>query len=157
MKKKSFIIAFFVCLYDQIIKYVINSNFSDGRIICVIKKFFYINKVHNTGAAWSILDGNRIFLIIVSIAALGFLIWLENDFKENNKIAIAFGLIYGGLFGNLLDRIFVGYVTDYFKFVIGSYNYPVFNLADVAIVIGFIILVYYIIKGEVKHDNKNNK
>ena len=102
-------------------------------------------------------DGNRIFLIITSIIALGFLIWLERDFEKNTKTSIAFGLIYGGLFGNLIDRVLVGYVTDYFKVVIGSYNYPVFNLADVAIVCGFIILIYCIIKGEVKHDSKSNK
>ena len=157
MRKKSIIIAFFICLYDQIIKYVINTNFSDDKIICVINRFFYINKVHNTGAAWSMFDGNRIFLIITSIIALGFLIWLERDFEKNTKTFIAFGLIYGGLFGNLIDRVLVGYVTDYFKVVIGSYNYPVFNLADVAIVCGFIILIYCIIKGEVKHDSKSNK
>lgn len=157
MRKKSIIIAFFICLYDQIIKYVINTNFSDERIVCVIKRFFYINKVHNTGAAWSMFDGNRFFLIIVSVLAFVFLVWLERDFTKNNKISIAFGLIYGGLFGNLIDRIFYGYVTDYFKIVIGSYNYPVFNLADVAIVGGFIILIYCIIKGEVKNDNKSTK
>jgi len=157
MRKKSIIIAFFICLYDQIIKYVINTNFSDERIVCVIKRFFYINKVHNTGAAWSMFDGNRFFLIIVSVLAFVFLVWLERDFTKNNKISIAFGLIYGGLFGNLIDRIFYGYVTDYLKIVIGSYNYPVFNLADVAIVGGFIILIYCIIKGEVKNDNKSTK
>ena len=157
MRKKSIIIAFFICLYDQIIKYVINSTFSDEKIICVINRFFYINKVHNNGAAWSIFDGNRIFLIIVSILALAFLIWLERSFEKSNKISIAFGLIYGGLFGNLIDRVFVGHVTDYFKVIIGSYNYPVFNFADVAIVIGFIMLVIFIIMGEGKHETDSRK
>ena len=157
MRKKSIIIAFFICLYDQIIKYVINNNFSDERIISVINRFFYINKVHNTGAAWSIFDGNRAFLIIVSFIALFFLIWLERSFEKSNKISIAFGLIYGGLIGNLIDRIFFGYVTDYFKVVIGSYSYPIFNFADVAIVVGFIMLIFFILKGEGKHDTESNK
>ena len=156
MKKKSLIIAFFICLYDQIIKYFINTNFSDEKIVCIINRFFYLNKVHNRGAAWSIFEGNRIFLIIVSLVAFGFLIWLERSFEKNSKISIAFGLIYGGLIGNLIDRIINGYVTDYFKVIIGSYNYPIFNFADVAIVIGFIILIYYIIKSGGKHDIKSN-
>ena len=64
-------------------------------------------------------------------------------------------LIYGGLLGNLVDRLIYGYVIDYFKILLGSYDFPIFNLADMAIVIGFILLIYAIIKGEDKHDSKS--
>ena len=157
MRKKSLIIGLFIIIYDQIIKYYINTNFYDGKIISVINRLFYIDKVHNLGAAWSIFSGNRIFLIVVSFIALAFLIWLERSFKKNNKISITFGLIYGGLIGNLIDRIVFGYVTDYFKVIIGTYTFPIFNFADVAIVVGFILLIIFILKGEGIDETESNK
>ena len=153
MKRRSIIIAFFIVLYDQIIKYFINSHFYDGKIVNVVDNFLYLTKVHNDGAAWSILSGNQLFLIIISIIALVFLIFLQRKFKNKKRyIWISFGLIYGGLIGNLIDRIIHNYVIDYIKFVIFGYNYPVFNLADVAIVVGFIMLIIAITKGEDKND-----
>ena len=76
-------------------------------------------------------------------------------YKNNFRNIIAFSLIYGGLLGNLVDRLIYGYVIDYFKILLGSYDFPIFNLADMAIVIGFILLIYAIIKGEDKHDSKS--
>lgn len=153
MKKKSLVIGFFVCLYDQIIKYVINSSFYYGKMVSIIPKFFYLTRTDNDGAAWSTFSGNRIFLIIVSLVALVFLIYLQKTFLDNKRNQIGFGLVLGGLVGNLIDRVFLGHVVDYMKFNFGSYEFPVFNLADTAIVIGFALLVYSIIKGEDKNED----
>lgn len=68
---------------------------------------------------------------------------------DNRRNIIAFSLVYGGLLGNLFDRIVNGYVIDYLKFYIGGYEYPVFNLADVALVIGFILIIYAIFKEKI--------
>ena len=73
-------------------------------------------------------------------------------FKKNKRNDIAFGLLVGGLMGNLLYRILYVYVRDFFDFYIFGYDYTVFNIADIAIVIGVILLIVAIIKGE---DSKN--
>lgn len=79
----------------------------------------------------------------------------QKNFVDNRRNIIAFSLVYGGLLGNLFDRIVNGYVIDYLKFYIGGYEYPVFNLADVALVIGFILIIYATFKGEDKHGSNS--
>ena len=69
-------------------------------------------------------------------------------FQTNRRNNIAFGLVVGGMTGNLMDRWLFGYVRDFFDFQIFHYNYPIFNIADIAIVIGIILLVIAILKGE---------
>ena len=69
-------------------------------------------------------------------------------FKNNKRNIIAFSCIYGGLIGNLIDRIFHGYVIDFIDFYIFNYNYPIFNIADASICIGVCLLIYSIYLGE---------
>ena len=75
------------------------------------------------------------------------------NFKNNFRNNMAFGLLMGGIIGNLIDRLFLGYVRDFLAFRIFNYNYPVFNLADTFIVVGVILLIIAIIKGEDKIGN----
>ena len=155
MKKKSLIIGLFILVIDQLIKILIDQTFYIGKIISIIPNFFYVTKVYNTGAAWSIFEGYRFVLIGISIIALTILIFYEKEFKNNFRNIVAFSLIYGGLLGNLVDRLIYGYVIDYFKILLGSYDFPIFNLADMAIVSGFILLIYAIMRGEDKNDSKS--
>ena len=155
MKKKSLIIGLFILILDQLIKIIIDQTFYIGKIISIIPNFFYVTKVYNTGAAWSIFEGYRFVLIGISIIALTILIFYEKEFKNNFRNIVAFSLIYGGLLGNLVDRLIYGYVIDYFKILLGSYDFPIFNLADMAIVSGFILLIYAIMRGEDKNDSKS--
>ena len=155
MKKKSLIIGLFILVIDQLIKIIIDQTFYIGKIISIIPNFFYVTKVYNTGAAWSIFEGYRFVLIDISIIALTILIFYEKEFKNNFRNIVAFSLIYGGLLGNLVDRLIYGYVIDYFKILLGSYDFPIFNLADMAIVSGFILLIYAIMRGEDKNDSKS--
>lgn len=155
MKKKSLIIGLFILVIDQLIKIIIDQTFYIGKIISIIPNFFYVTKVYNTGAAWSIFEGYRFVLIGISIIALTILIFYEKEFKNNFRNIVAFSLIYGGLLGNLVDRLIYGYVIDYFKILLGSYDFPIFNLADMAIVSGFILLIYAIMRGEDKNDSKS--
>lgn len=150
MKRKSLIIAIIVFLFDILIKYIVDKSFYYGILKSIIPNIFYLTKVYNEGAAWSIFSGDRYFLIIISFTALIFLLFYEKNFKKSKVNALAFGLVYGGLIGNLFDRIRFGYVIDYLKFYIGGYEFPVFNLADTAIVVGFILMFIAIIKGEDK-------
>lgn len=151
MRTRSLIIAIFILIIDQIVKISIDSFLRISELIAVIPNFFYITKVYNDGAAWSIFDGSVAFLIIVAIVALIFLVSYQKIFQKNFRNIVAFALIYGGLLGNLVDRIVYGYVIDYIKLLFGNISFPVFNLADMAIVSGFILLIYAVLRGEDKN------
>lgn len=151
MRTRSLIIAIFILIIDQIVKISIDSFLRISELITVIPNFFYITKVYNDGAAWSIFDGSVAFLIIVAIVALIFLVSYQKIFQKNFRNILAFALIYGGLLGNLVDRIVYGYVIDYIKLLFGNFSFPVFNLADMAIVSGFILLIYAVLRGEDKN------
>lgn len=153
--KKLLLISVVSILLDQIIKLLITSNINLNTSIEVINNFFYITNVNNYGAAWSILNGNRWFLIIIGIATLIFLyiIFLKNK-KLNKSEIITYGLLIGGIIGNLIDRIIYGYVIDYLDFYVLNYDYPVFNFADICIVISIISLIYLNLKGGVYDNSK---
>lgn len=157
MRKKSLIFATFILVIDQIIKIAVDNFWHFSKIIPVIPNFFYFTKVYNDGAAWSMFDGSVIILIVIAVLALIFLLNYQKSFQNKYRNVIAFGLIYGGLLGNLVDRIVYGHVIDYIKILIGSYNFPVFNIADMAIVGGFILLIYAVIKGEDKNGNSSKR
>ncbi len=144
-------------LFDQISKILIGLYFNLNKSIVIIKNFFSITLVHNTGAAWSILQNKNIFILIFSIVALIIIYRFMFLFKTNKRNNFAFGLLVGGIFGNLLDRIIYGYVRDFFDFTIFSYDYPVFNIADIFIVIGVILLIIAIIKGEDSSANSSRR
>lgn len=148
MKKRPYIIAFFVFMIDFFSKMIISNLLKLGKSIKVIEKFFYITYVHNEGAAWSILENQRILLLIISVFVL-FLINKYMNKEELNKLeSVSYGIIIGGIIGNLVDRLFRGYVIDFLDFKIFGYNYPVFNLADSFIVIGIIIMFIISIRRE---------
>ena len=126
------------------------------KSINIIDNFFNITYVRNNGAAWSILSGNTMLLIMISLIAL-FLIyfWFIKDKELNKWENIGYGLLIGGTLGNLFDRIVYGYVIDYLDFKIFNYNFPIFNLADMCIVIGVILICINLIGGEICDRNKN--
>ncbi len=157
MQKKIIIYSIIFFILDFISKVIVNNFVSLTESITVINNFFYLTNVHNLGAAWSLFSGQRILLIVVGIAALFFIFRWINDFKNNNKNIWAFSLLISGLLGNLFDRIIYGYVRDFLDFRFGSYNYPVFNLADTFIFCGVIVLILAIIKGEENGSKSNRK
>lgn len=153
MKRKSVIIGIIVFLFDILIKYAVDKTFYYGILKSIIPGLFYLTKVYNLGAAWNTFEGARYLLIGISIVSLIMLIIYQRSFKDNKKNNLAFGLVYGGLLGNLVDRIRFGYVIDYLKFYIGGYEFPVFNLADICIVVGFFLIIIAIFKGEDRNEN----
>lgn len=141
-KKKSsqillaILIAMMVFGLDWISKYWVSHFMAYGGSIPLIP-FFKLTYVHNEGAAFSIFLGKRCFLIsiaaVISIAIL-YLIYRNNPHNKLENIGLT--LILGGAIGNLYDRVYHGYVIDYFHFYIGDWSYPIFNIADCAICIG---------------------
>lgn len=144
--KKICIYSLILIVIDQLIKCIVSTNMSLNTSIILIKDFLNITYVRNIGAAFSILEGNRIFLIAVTLIALiGIYLLIKN--KTFKKIeTIIYTLIISGIIGNLIDRIIFGYVIDYVDFKLLGYNMPVFNLADSLIVIGCVLLLIITVK-----------
>ena len=129
-----------ILMLDQFIKLIVTRNLNLYEEVKIIPKFFSILYVKNTGAAFSILKDSSFLLIILSVI---FVLLLDNYIKKEKHLSleqvISFGLIMGGIFGNLMDRIIHHSVIDYLSFTFGKYNFPIFNLADTAIVCGVIL------------------
>ena len=151
--KKIGIISLIVIIIDRILKVLVTNNFVLNVRNKIIDGFFYITNCHNEGAAFSLFSGNVLFLIFITLIVL-FLIYRTINKENVNKIGIlAYGLLLGGILGNLYDRIFYGYVIDYLDFVIFMFNFAIFNLADAAIVIGAILLILF--EGSDNNGRKN--
>ena len=156
MKKIGFI-ALFCLILDQLAKIIIVNLFSVHRGITIIPGFFTLMYVQNTGAAWSILDGNRLFLIITSILALIVIYLFFIKKQELKKIEhVIYGILIGGILGNLFDRIFRGFVVDYLSFNIFGYPFPIFNLADIFIVCSVFLILILTLRG-VKQDDSTSE
>lgn len=154
--KKMLPITLISLLLDQIIKIIVITNMNLYDSINVINNFFNITYVRNNGAAWSILSGNTMLLIVISLVALGLIYFYFIKDKNLTRLEnFSYGLLMGGTIGNLIDRIIYGYVIDYLDFKIFSYNFPVFNLADICIVMGVILICSSLIGGEIHDRNKN--
>lgn len=150
MYKKITIVSLLLVLIDQIVKLVVNNFCQLNSSIEVIKDFFYITKVNNYGAAWSILDGNRLFLIVIGIIAIvAIILFFIKNKNLTNKEILVYSLLIGGIIGNLVDRVLLGYVIDYLDFIIFNYDYPIFNFADICIVISALLMLISIFKEDI--------
>ena len=138
-----FSLSIFIVLIDQFTKYLMFYN----KKLFINKDFllFKLDFVKNYGAAFNIFSGSRIFLSLISILFSILLIYLI--FRKNtlNKFDLySYSFILGGTIGNGIDRIYKGFVVDFIN--LNIINFPVFNIADISINIGFIILLYNIFK-----------
>ena len=140
-----FSISFFIFIIDQFTKYLIFYN----NKIFINKDFllFKLDFVKNYGAAFNIFSGNRIFLSFISIFFSIILIYLILRKNSSNILDLySYSFILGGTLGNGLDRIIKGFVVDFIN--LNIINFPVFNIADISINIGFILLLYSIFKNK---------
>lgn len=152
-----------VVLLDLLTKEFIikNSIPNVGDSMEVMPGFINFIYVQNRGGAWGVFSDSTIFLTIISavmmVIMIVFYILRLRQTKEKASIwlAVSMGLICGGCFGNLVDRIFLGYVRDFINFQFMSF--PVFNFADVALTIGMITLVVYFLFFYGKEQQKNKE
>ena len=144
-----FILGVLILLLDQWTKYLVKTNLFYGESIPIIDGFFNLVFIKNDGAAWNIMSGQRLILVLISSLILLFLIFKGYEFFSAKKIhRIAYGMLLGGISGNLVDRILTGKVIDFLDFQIGTYHYPSFNIADACICVA--VILYFI-------TSKNNK
>lgn len=148
----SFNFAFLVILFDQITKYLVIKQFYFGESYTVLNGVLSFYKAYNTGAAFSILQEKTAILLIITVIALIFIIYLL--LQKCNKLSflqfIAWGCILGGAVGNMIDRVRFGYVIDFVK--LDFINFPIFNISDIAINIGALIIFMYILKSSFTPD-----
>lgn len=137
-------------MLDQITKYMIVSNMTEGMSIPIIDQVFHLTFVLNPGAAFGMLEHNREFFIIMAIVVLMFVVYMRKKILEEPlPIQIGIALFVGGALGNLIDRMKTGLVVDFFDFRI----WPVFNIADIAICLGVGVMIWSIIREELKSRN----
>lgn len=153
MKKSEIILISLLLLVDQSVKWGMERLLEKGSLT-IIPNFFSLTWSENFGAAWSIFENARWFLIIVGFLSLIVLIIMKQTIPDSLGKRLSTSLLFAGILGNLIDRIVFGYVKDYLHFNFFGYSYPIFNLADVFIVCGAILLIWIIWK-EDKKDEKN--
>jgi len=152
MKKSLKDVYFFGIIFfivDQAIKYFISSKMILNQYTVVIKNFLNITYVHNTGAAFSLFDNARIFLILIGIiAVVVFTYYIIKTRTLNDFDIFTHSLLLGGILGNLFDRIIYGYVIDYISLNLFGYHFPIFNFADICIVLSVILIFISQVKGD---------
>ncbi len=150
-KNKVYLTSVIVLLIDQIVKLLIKTNMNLNEEISIIPNFFSIQYLKNTGAAFSILENQTILLAITSIICISVIIYyLKKEENLTTAMYLSFGLVLGGILGNLIDRIFYQGVIDFLSFQIFNYNFPVFNIADIGITIGVLLLIIIYISRDIK-------
>lgn len=138
-----YILTFVVILGgDQLSKFIVDQTINFGTGYPIIKNFFYFTYVHNYGAAWGMLEGQRYFFYLVSaIAAVGLIYYFIKSLPYQKLTRFGLVLVFSGMLGNFIDRFIFGFVRDFIDFIIFGYNFPVFNIADIAIVVGVGLLI----------------
>lgn len=131
-------------LIDQISKILVAGGMTLYQSIPVVRNFFSLTYIHNYGAAWGILSNHRwIFIVITAAAIIVLPIVLYKYRKLHFLFGFSLSLIIGGAIGNMIDRIFRGYVVDFFEFTF--IDFPVFNIADICVTVGAILMFIYFI------------
>lgn len=147
-----FVIVSATLFLDQLTKIVIRRTLQIGESISVFPGFNIVH-VTNTGAGFSILQGQNLLLIWLSVIVIGILLFFYDKMQNHEKPFYA--LMLGGVLGNLVDRISFGYVIDFLDVYVKTYHWPSFNIADSALSVGVIGLIIYTAYRERKA-NKDN-
>ena len=143
-----------IFIIDQIVKLCVGFFIPLNTSITVFKNLFYISDVHNYGAAFSILEGKKVFLVLLGLILITILfLYLRKEKLTNYKITY-YSLLIGGILGNMYDRIFHPGVIDFLDFKLFSYDAPIFNLADTFIVVATILII---LEGVIKYGNSSRE
>ncbi len=144
-----FVLPIAVVILDQFSKYIVVENMALGESIPIIEEVFHLTYILNPGAAFGMFAHNRLFFIAIAVIVIGIIIWARREILASPwEVKAGCGLFLGGAIGNLIDRARQGLVIDFFDFRI----WPVFNIADIAICIGVGLIIWNLLKTELKRD-----
>ena len=142
MKKSNIVLSVILVIVllgiDLLLKYLVSTYLTTVNII---DNFFSLTYVLNDGAAFSLFASRIYLLILIAIICLFFIIYELKNNLDDRVLSIGYSLVLAGLLGNFLDRLIDGYIIDYLSFKILGYNYPIFNFADILIVVGIVIVI----------------
>lgn len=157
MKKKYIIISIIIGLLiiaDQLSKVLVIKLLGFGKSVIIIDNFFKFSCIKNTGISFGLLSGYRIIIILLTLLIVGFLLYELIKSKKNNKLFfISSILIIGGALGNLIDRVFRGYVVDFISFTLFNKEMAIFNVADILITFGIILYIINLIGDKDERSN----
>jgi signal peptidase II len=152
-----YILAAAVIALDQWTKWLIVKNMEIGDSITIINNFLYITSHRNSGAAWGILQGQMwFFYVITAVVIVGIMYYIHKAAKGKWLMGISLGLLLGGAIGNFIDRVLRQEVVDFINTYPFGYNFPVFNVADSALVIGVALLILQMIREEREAKEKSH-
>ncbi|MDF1506658.1 signal peptidase II [Robertmurraya sp. DFI.2.37] len=150
-----YILAFVIIGLDQWTKWLIVKNMELGESITIVENFLYITSHRNIGAAWGILPGQMwFFYIITTVVIVGIVYYMAKHAKGSVLLGTSLGLMLGGAIGNFIDRIFRKEVVDFVDTYIFGYDFPIFNVADSALVVGVALLMIQMFREERKAKEK---
>ncbi len=136
-----FLIGILFLLIDIISKQLVLYFMVENQTIQIIPHFFSLTYVKNTGVAFSMLEGNILFILLMSVIVVGVLVYFAKNRGSSQLENLCYSMILGGALGNFLDRIFYGYVIDFFDFTLFGFKMAIFNVADILIVCGVFLLI----------------
>lgn len=145
------VIAVFAVIADQISKYFVVQTMELHETVPFINGFMSFYHTRNTGAAFSMLSNNRwVFMVMSAVSMIIITVLLVKEYKRHKLMTVSLAMVLGGGIGNMIDRIRLGYVVDFFKtdFV----RFAIFNVADCFVTVGAILLAVYVIFYESKVD-----
>lgn len=151
----SFIAAVLIVVIDQLLKLLVVNTIKTGGLVEVLGGLINFQYVENRGMAFGMLKDCRwVFIIFTVIVVVGVIIYMIKTKPQSKFLLTSLALILGGGVGNLIDRIFLGYVVDYIQL---SFFSPVCNFADYCITIGTVLLIIYILFFSPINEKDNNK
>ena len=137
--------ALVILVADQASKAAVAASIGLGERVAVIGRYFELWHAQNRGAAFSLFQGGTILFFAVTVVAVGMIGYFYRTFRGRSLwLHAVLGVVLGGTLGNLLDRVRLGYVTDFVSIGIGEVRFPAFNVADASIVLGIGGLLIYL-------------
>lgn len=144
------VLSILIIIIDQLSKKIALKTLRGKPSKVIIDGFFELTYIENPGAAFGILKGRQALFVIITILVIaGILFYFYKNYKLMCIVEkISLSLILAGAVGNFIDRLLRGYVIDFFSFQLGKYYFPVFNIADISIVVGTGLLIFIILSSE---------
>jgi signal peptidase II len=150
-----YLLALIIVIVDQGLKWLVRTHLAVGHLIPVLPPVLDLYHIQNPGGAFGILQHFRVLFVLVALLVIAVVIYVDYKYRPSLWTKVGMGLLLGGAIGNFLDRIITGTVTDYMY--LAFIHFPIFNLADMSIDAGVIILLIRSIQSDKRNQElKNN-